>query len=186
MSKIDEYIKRYGLKVVEIKKINLSLTYCQYRPEINVEEIRMVNSPHREFADLYYKHGINWLEDNFHKTKYSNFQKNISGEKQYIPKKKIRLFKSIKKGYLINGYKDSHIVILNKPLIHSRYGVEDTSLETPEIFMGHHRAGALLALGKNKVDVIIAQDIQPGSCQCYGKLHNVYIKIRNKYGEHKG
>ena len=178
MSKTYKYIKRYGLKIVEVKKINLCSTYCQYRPGIDLEDMRIVNSPHKELAELYYKHGINWLEDNFKNTKYYGFQKFVLKSDPCISRKKICLFDSLKKGYLREGYEKDHIVVLNKSFISTRYGLKDPFESSFEIFMGHHRAGALIALGRREVEVIIAKDNQPMTYQCYGKLHNLYKDIK--------
>ena len=95
------------------------------------------------------------------------------------------LLDSLKKGYLRKGYERDRIVVLNKPFICSRYGIKDTAIPSPEIFMGHHRAGALIAMGQNLVEVIIAKDDQPMAHQCYGKLHNAYKRIKYNYGLEK-
>ena len=143
MPRINKYVKRYGLKIVKIKKVDLSNLYCQYRPGTEQEDRKIINSPHVEFAKLYYDHGISWLQKRFKDTKYYIFQKKILKIKPYVPKKKINLLSNC----------------------------------VPEIFLGHHRAGALLALGIKKVDVVIAVDNEPGKCKCYGKLHNVYKNV---------
>ncbi|KKK57815.1 hypothetical protein LCGC14_3050680, partial [marine sediment metagenome] len=140
MSKIDRYVKRYKLKIVEINKINLDSIYCQYHPEMKLENRIMNNSPHVELARLYYTKGLNWLEKNFTDTKYYKFQKNILKDYTHVPKKKIRLFDSLKQGYLRSGHEKDHILILNKSFISTRYGLNSVSVFAPEIFIGHHRA----------------------------------------------
>ncbi len=176
--KTDTYIERYGLKIIEFKKVDLNSLYCQYIPEVKEDDRKINKSPHLELSKLYYKHGVDWLERNFKNTKYYAFQKIISSGKYYVPKKKIRLFDSLKKGYLKNGHEREHVVILNKPFAFTRYGVDISLTLSPEIFIGHHRVGALLALGEREAEVIIAKDIRPMTCQCYGKLHNIYKDIK--------
>lgn len=175
MSKIDIYFKRYGLKIDEIKKVDLTKVYCQYRPDVEYDRI-FTNSPHLEFAQHYYNRGLKWLNKNFKNTKYFIFQKDVLQIAPYIPMRKIRLFDSLKEGYLREGYENDYIVILNKPFICTRYGA-NLLLPSPEVFIGHHRVGALLALGIKKANVIVAMDREPGKCRCYGKLHNIYKKL---------
>ena len=90
--------------------------------------------------------------------------------------KKIHLFDSLREGYLRRGYEEEYIVILNDPFISTRCGLKNIFTFSPEIFIGHHRAGALVALGKYMVKVVIAKDNKPGSCQCGGKIHDTYLR----------
>ncbi len=176
MDRTDKYIKRYCLEIVKFEKINLNTLYSQYRPDVELEDLKIINSPHLELADLYYKNGFLWLEKNFNRTKYYIFKKNILRIVPHITMRKIRLFESLKKGYLSKGHEKDYIVVLNDPFICTRYGLKNISMLSPEIIIGHHRAGALIALGINKVKVIIARDTKPGSCQCLGKINEIYIK----------
>jgi len=176
-SKTNKYINRYNLKIVTFSEIDLRNTYAQYRPEYNEEDLHMITSPHYELANLFYTKGEKWLRKKFHKTRYAMLKKNISGEIGSISKKKVLLFYSIRKGYLRGPHKNNYIVVLNKPLIVTRYGMKPVLSKSPEIFMGHHRVGALLALGINSAKVIVAEDNNPGSCQCYGSLHDKYKTI---------
>ncbi|MHA1470264.1 MAG: hypothetical protein ACTSSP_06840 [Candidatus Asgardarchaeia archaeon] len=91
--------------------------------------------------------------------------------------RKIHLLDSIKEGYLRNGYNNNYIVLLDIPLVVSRYNVKNISIKSPEVFMGHHRIGALLALGIDRVRVILAEDEMPGTNQCYGKVHERYKSL---------
>ena len=172
MSKTEKYIKRYGLKVVKIKKIDLKKLHYQYRPEIDGDRL-LIDSPHFEIAKLYYIHGLKWVENNYDKTKYFLFQKDILLKDPHVPKGKIRLFDSLREGYLKKGHENDYIVVLKDPLVKTRYGV-DIDLPLFEIFIGHHRAAALLALGKGRVDVILAKDNQIGTKNCYGNIHDIY------------
>ena len=175
MAKIDRYIDRYGLKFIEFKKIDLRTLFLQHRAGMDEEYSKLVNSPQLELAKLYYDKGTSWLIKNFKKTKYYTFQKEILHIDPHMPMKKIKLFDSVKKGYLRGAHSRDHILILKYPFVSSRYNVHAGF--SPEIFLGHHRAGALLALGRNKADVIVAKDIKCGKRECYGKLHTVYNKI---------
>ena len=103
----------------------------------------------------------------------SKFLGNVSTT---VPRKKITLFRSIKQGYLRSGHDNNYIVLLNVPLIISRYGVKDILIKSPEVFMGHHRIGALLALGVNSARALLAEDNMPGTRQCYGGIHDRYKK----------
>ncbi len=172
MLKIDMYLKRYGLKIEEIKKVDLTKVYYQYRPGVDYDRI-LTNSPHFELAQHYYNKGLKWLNANFKNTKYFIFQKDILKITPYVPVKKMRLFDSLKKGYLGKGYENDRIVILNDPFICTRYAL-NLSLPSPEVFMGHHRAGAMLALGQKNVEVIVAVDDMIGTKNCYGRLHDIY------------
>lgn len=176
-NKTEKYMMRYNLGKVAIKNIDLKVTYFQYHPEYDEIDLSMINSPHYELAKLYYDHGGIWLRRNFNKTRYFLWKSKTAGKEVSFSKKRIFLFDSIKKGYLAGGNRKNYIVVLDKPLIESRYDVSNIKLNSPEVFMGHHRIGALLALGIDRVRVIIAKDNTPGICKCYGKIHNIYNKI---------
>lgn len=172
-------MKRYNLGVVKIKEIDLNKIYSQYVPGYDKNNFSMITSPHYELAKLYYKNGDKWLRNNFYKTSYFILKGGGTDKNVIISKKVIFLFNSIKEGYLRGPHKTNYIVVLNKPFIESRYNVKNIKLSSPEVFMGHHRIGALLALGINRAKVVIAKDNTPGICECYGKIHNVYKKIKN-------
>lgn len=180
------YIKRYGLSVVSVIKVDLCNTYFQYRSDPDfvklftnsdgIVDISMANSPHYEFAYLYYKKSLRWLKNNFKDTKYYIFKKHILKRGSYIPLRKIHLFDSIRNGYLKGKHKKDYIVLLDKPLIETRYKFNSETLGSPEVFMGHHRLAALLALGVTRAKVIMAKDLEAGSCNIYGKLHDIYTR----------
>jgi hypothetical protein len=190
MSKRDsiEYIKKYGLIFDRFSDVNLEEVCVQYRPEIAFHNLMMgengeldfsmKNSPHYEFAHLYYSKGLKWMEKNFKKTKYFIFRKEILKSHHKVPIGKIRLFDSVKDGYLKKGFEEKYIVILERPLIETRYGIKQNKEMCSEIFLGHHRAAALLALNIKSVKVIIAKDANSNSCHVRGKLHDIYIKIK--------
>jgi hypothetical protein len=184
ISKIDRYIDRYGLKVDLVTNIDLRNIHLQYFYNRKLDKLLtvggvvdrgMLNSPHYEFASLYYKNGEKWLDNNFKGTKYSYFRRKVLKKHEGVPRKKLRLLDSMRDGYLKKGFEESHIVVLREPLIISRYKA-NIILNPLEIFMGHHRVAALLALGINNVEVVMAKDIRSGSCDIYGKLSGNYRK----------
>jgi hypothetical protein len=184
-----KYIRKYDLELLMLKNVKLEETCMQYRPESlfydlmrdknGIIDLTMKNSPHREFAFLYYRKGLKWLTKNFKNTKYCQFKSKILNRDINVPMRKIRLFDSLKKGYLSKGFEKDYIVLLERPLVETRYGVKCSEYSCPEVFMGHHRIGALLSCGVKKADVIIARDIASDSRQCFGKIHNIYKLLSN-------
>ncbi|MAG24882.1 hypothetical protein CMI47_04810 [Candidatus Pacearchaeota archaeon] len=59
----------------------------------------------------------------------------------------------------------------------SKFAIETGTGGSTSI-MGHHRVGSLLALGINFVKVVVAKDAYPGTCQCYGRIHDIYSGIK--------
>ena len=62
MSYKSKYIHKLGLKIVEIKKINLITSYPQYVPQRSIDDyfdggLTMPFSPHAELAALFFKKG---------------------------------------------------------------------------------------------------------------------------------
>ena len=185
ISKLDKYIERYGLKIVSIKKVDLRDTYLQYLHNSKLDDLltvdgsidrSMLNSPHFELAHLYYDHGKKWLMKHYKDTKYFQFKNNVLNRTDIVPLKKIGVFDSIRDGYPKKGHEKDYVVLLNEPLIHTRFNVKHIPLNSLEVFIGHHRIAALLALGINEVKVIIAEDIKKGTCDIYGKLSDNYRK----------
>jgi len=176
MSKIDKYIERYGLELIKIEKVDLRTLHTQHRHGVNEDDSKIINSPQVELANLYYERGLSWLVTNFSKTKYYRFQKDILKNTPCFPMKKVKLFKSIKSGYLRGKHNRDYILILQTPFINSRFSIDAGF--GPEVFIGHHRAGALLSLGINFADVMVAVDKKSGECECYGKLNKVYTDYK--------
>jgi len=175
---VDEFLKPYLLKAVEIKKIDLRNCYTQYTPNRLLTDIftsngildyKMTNSPHFEIFSLYKKYGEKWLRENYQDTKYYKMFQTMDKYGK-LPKKIKKLYESMKKGYLHGKYKDKYIVLLHKPFAKTRYW-HDIDNHSPEVFSGHHRIGALLALEKYVVPVVFAKDTQPGTHYSYGKIH---------------
>ena len=186
INKVYKYIDRYGLKISSIKKVDLRKSYIQYLCNEVLDSILMIdgvvdrnmlNSPHFELANLYFSNGEKWLVSNYIGTKYHKFKSKVLNREDGLPIRKLRVFDSIKQGYLKKGNEENYIVLLNKPLIETRYGIKSLNLKSPEIFMGHHRSAALLALGINEAKVIIAEDINKGSCDFYGKISKNYKEL---------
>jgi len=174
-----DFLNKYGLVLKDKIKLDIKNTYIQCRPnkpidfllktENGVVDTHMYNSPHCKICKLYLHNGGNWLKKNYRKTKYYKMMK-FFGKKKINLDKIIGLCDSIKKGYLRKPYQYEHVIVLMKPLAMTRYDRE-VSLLSPEIFSGHHRAAALLALKKNYIDIIVAEDNRPGTHMCYGKIH---------------
>jgi len=177
---IEYFLTQHGLKLIEIKKMDLRDCYTQHVPDrffINslfiqdgIEDYRMTNSPHYEIFSLYRKNGWRWLNKNYKNTKYRKMMKSL-GHSGKPPSKIRKLYRSLNKtGYLHGKYRDRFIILLKKPFANTRYG-RDIDNNSPEVFSGHHRIGALLALEKYKVLIAFAKDICPGTCFSLGRFH---------------
>jgi hypothetical protein len=179
LKKIKTFLKQYNLEIDYIDKVDLAKCFFQYIPERPLDELfngnrLMTNSPHCEIFDLYFNKGKKWLKKNYKTTKYHELMKLLQKPAGF-PTKIIQLGESMKKGYLVGDHKKDYIVVMNIPFAKSRYN-RNIEMLAPEIWSGHHRAGALLALGYNSVDVIYAKDSMPGSKQCYGKIHDFCVE----------
>lgn len=193
-SRTYKYIDRYGLSIESIINIDLRKTHMQYFIHDEMDKLltidgiidrKMLNTPHYKLASLYYDKGRSWFDKNYKSTQYFKFVNDVLGKKKYSFVRKFNLFDSIKLGYLKKGFEDDYIVVLKEPLIVSRYCFKDPSLKSLEIFMGHHRVAALMALKIYNVKVIMAKDVYQGSCDFNGKLSNNYKKILNNGSEKK-
>jgi len=180
MKSLDIVLDRYGLIRVDVIDCDLRGCYIQCTPNRPIDKFLlspvvgpiMINSPHYEIFSLYRKNGRKWLKQNYVNTQYCKMASSL-GKTDY-PLKIRKLFSSLKKGYLRKNFKNRYIVVLNEPFAKSRYG-RDVEDNVPEIFIGHHRAGALLSLDVFNVKVVLAADIMPGTCQSYGKIHDACV-----------
>lgn len=168
-------LKRYGLEFVNIRDIDLRTTHPQCTPSRPVNSFfgetgSMVDSPHAEFARLYYDHGLKWMKKNYRKTRLCLLRTKLG--KQGFDMGMVKLCDSIKRGYLYGKYSSEHIIVIDVPFCNSRYNLNEDNMRVPEIFSGHHRTGSLLALGKFVVPVIFCSDKFPGSCFSNGKIHS--------------
>jgi hypothetical protein len=178
---LEKQLKHYGLRSKDIISMDLQSCYMQARPnkpldnilknENGVVDYSMLASPHTEIAKIYYEKGEKHLRKVYNETRYGVFRRKYMGKKDF-PQRIIGLFNSIKKGYRRKGHKDHYIVILMKPFAKSRYNRDIPDL-VPEIWSGHHRAGAMIALGKDIVEVLIAVDANPGTNYSAGKIHDL-------------
>jgi hypothetical protein len=180
--KIDKFLKRYDLSRKEIKEIDLRDTYMQRTPNrstdylLAIEKKRthlMIFSPHTEIFSLLHQFGESWIEKVFTDTRYYKMA-SVLGKKDF-PKKLKKIYYSIRDGYLQGKYKEKYIVVLEEPFAKSRY-LRDVEDNAPEIFSGHHRVGALLALKRYNVKVVVAVDNKPGSKYSHGKIHDVCVE----------
>lgn len=175
-------IRRYGVVKKEIREICLEDTCMQYAPNSGMLyhfcmvdgelDTRMINSPHFNIFSLYLKHGESWLKSNYKSTDYYRMCIKFLEKKDAPIKKIISLCESMKKGYLRSGYEEEYPTILEKPFAFTRYNREVPMVKY-EIFTGHHRIGAMLALEIKKAKVIIGEDMNPSSCYSEGKIHNL-------------
>lgn len=177
-------IKPYGLAVKGIIPMDLSTCYMQNCPNVDMQRMFrkrvrrkkikanffMTNSPHYHIAKMYYENGKRYTKAHLEETDYYRMCKEFLGKDSVGLKKIFSVCDSIKRGYRRSSYKNEHIVVLMEPFARTRY-LRDVRDWVPEIWSGHHRAGALLALGQNVVKVLVAEDANPGSKYCVGKVH---------------
>jgi hypothetical protein len=169
-----EVLKKYGLEPVEVRKIDLRNTYTQCTPARPLDDLfggtgLMVDSPHLEFAKLYYEHGLKWMKKKYKTTRFCLFRAKLG--KRGFSSGMVTLCNSIKRGYLHGKYSSDYVIVLNTPFCNSRYNLEKDINRVPEIFSGHHRVGALLALEEFFVPVLFCVDGSAGSCFSLGKIH---------------
>jgi len=169
-----KFLRKYGLRVGEVKNIDLRETYAQCTPGRPVDSFfgdngMMIDSPHVEFAQLYYKHGLKWMKNNYKTTKLYLFKSKL--RKKGFAVGMVDICESIKRGYLHGKHASDHIIVLNTPFCNSRYDLKEDGGRVPEVFAGHHRIGALLALKKFVVPVLFCIDGCPGSKFSQGKIH---------------
>jgi hypothetical protein len=186
----DNELYKYGLRFHKFAQLDVKKCYMQSRPNSEfmddvLGEVRdpkgrfsMLNSPHAEFATLYFKHGKKWLKNNYNKTRYKIMQLKYK-KKNNFPDGFLRLCESLKMGYLRRKFDQNFIVVLDEPFAKSRFNRDVPSL-SPEVWSGHHRIGIILALNKinnldSKVKVAIAVDGHPGSLKSAGKIHKLCI-----------
>lgn len=181
MKTLDEILNKYGLYRIDIIDCDLRNCYIQYTPNRPIDDFlispvvgpTMLNSPHYEIFSLYRKHGRKWLKSNYNDTQYCRMA--LSMGRKRFPTKIRKLYSSLKRGYLRKGFRNNYIVILNQPFARTRYH-RDVRNNVPEIFIGHHRVGALLALDIFSVKVVLARDLIPGAYQSYGKIHDACVE----------
>jgi len=167
-----------------IRHIDLRECYIQPTPNRSIDHIlmrkdgvidkRMTNAPHTEIARIYYRHGANGLRNKFRKTRYRKMFKHF-GRRKAVGRRMIGFFESMRHGYRRSKkYKQQYIVVLEEPFANTRYE-RNIPVLVPEVWSGHHRIGALIALKRYHVDVVIAKDLIPGSKSCYGKIHDLCV-----------
>ena len=178
---LEKQLKLYGLAKKEVCEIDLRTCYMQQRPNNPLNKVlmegdkvnsNMMNSPHYELAKRYIRRGQNNARRRFRRTRYYRMMR-IFGRKHF-PEKFPGLVHSMKKGYLRRKRKKYFIVVLMQPFAYSRYN-RDVPMLVPEVWSGHHRIGILLALRKYAVQVMVAEDTQPGTCKCVGKIHDLCV-----------
>jgi hypothetical protein len=177
-------IGRYGVVKKEIREIDLRDACMQYAPNSKMVysfcyedgnlDTGMLNSPHCRIAKIYFKNGSDWLKKNYKTTEYYRMCTEFFGKKDISIKKIISICESMKKGYLREGYEEEYPTVLEEPFAFTRYE-RNVPMVKYEVFTGHHRIGAMLALGMKRAKVIIGKDSKPGSCYSEGKIHKLCI-----------
>lgn len=177
--KIESHAKEYGFNIIMVKAQDLRTCYSQNTPNRSMKpfyknnNLLMINSPHFDFATCYFKKGLNWLMKNYLKTSYCRMRNLLKGTEKF-PFKFVKLCESIKNGYLRKRHKRDWIIMFEEPFAKSRYS-RNVSNDVPEIWSGHHRAGALMALNIYIVPIIIAKDRFPGKKKCNKKMDKICL-----------
>jgi len=170
------------------KEVRLADLHIRYIPVVTPIELwnydmSLVNSPHVELMRLFDKHGLNW--DKIKKTRYYKERRHryLIGTKRwnrnyiyYHIDKRYNLFKSMKKKH--RDTKKSPISVLKHPFWTTRFGLEEKWLGGMEIHNGAGRCSALVALGKETVNVRMCKDMYPGT----GKKGKFKEKLKNIEG----
>lgn len=177
---IEKTIGRYGLIPDKYTTVDLRICFWQNTPNKPVcslfnHDRQMIYSPHVKIAQIYYRHGEEELRKRYKDTEYCKM-KEYFGKGNKFPPRLVSLFDSLKNGYLKGKYKEDYIVLLMQSFAISRYNRDEEDL-VPEVFSGHHRIGALLALERYDAKVLIAKDAHPGDKFSEGKIHNLCREI---------
>ena len=190
MTCLDKELHKYGLRLDRFDRVDLKKCYMQSRPNNKFmddvlghikdpERSLMLNSPHLELALLYFRNGKKWMIDHYDHTRYRTMQMKYK-KKNKFPFGFLKLCTSIKSGYLRKGFDSNFIVLLDEPFAKSRFNRDVPNL-SPEVWSGHHRVGAVLALNKisgldSRVKVAVAADRKPGLLRSAGKIHNLCVE----------
>lgn len=172
-------LEKYGLGISRIADVDLRTLYPQQRPNDPQNRFyfgdTMDGSPHKEIAKMIIEDGVFEAKKKYRSTRYCQMMRTMG--KINFPDKMLKLISSVREGYLRGKHNLDYIVVLDEPFAETRYGREDVDKsKKPEMWIGHHRAGILLALGRHKAKVIIARDEQQGGCFTNGKIHNYCVK----------
>jgi hypothetical protein len=171
-------LDRYNLAVDKIKDIDLRMCFMQQRPNDPMDDILtnylMIHSPHYEIAKMYFDFGEKHLKRHFKSTTYYQMCKRFLKKNVHIPKN-VSICNAMKEGYLSGNHKNDHVIVLLEPFAKTRYS-RDVPIYVPEVWSGHHRIGALIALEQYVVPVAIAKDMKPGSRFSEGKIHKLCVE----------
>lgn len=172
-----------GLRPISISKVNID--DLNFLRNVKCETIKTRELSFIPFLEFFFEKNSNWsvkksmhfylydkyvknsMPDNLQDLDYYQWHKSLyeHGSKYrshnwIIDKIKSSIFilDSIKQ----KGFQDYNLdnlpIVLKKPLIYTRYNI-DHKINGYEIFDGHHRCSALLALGYKNVKVLICEDV---------------------------
>lgn len=89
------------------------------------------------------------------------------------------IFKSLEKnGYDNKKAKAKPIIILQKPIIETRFQWDSGFLKGPEVYDGMGRSSSAYVLGWNRIPAMLAEDAHPGSMQ-FKKAYNKIKRYNN-------
>jgi hypothetical protein len=166
-SPLKDFLGKQKLAIDEIRTVDLRNVYVMQTPDKSFDHLlfregkldrKLPNSPHAELAQFYYQHGEKWLRKHYRKTRYCYMREHYLGKSPVrICQRVVPVWKSIKEGYLRPGHAGDYIVALEIPFCNSRYKLGEAN-ESPQLFLGHHRAAGLIALERYEVPVLFAID----------------------------
>jgi len=174
---------KHGLRPINIAKVNIE--DLNFLRNVKCETIKTKDLSFIYFLEYFFEKNNNWsirksmhfflydkyvnnsMPDNFEDLDYYQWHKSLSNEginhrphKWIIEKinSSIHIIDSIKK----KGFQDYNLdnlpIVLKNPLISTRYNINH-KINGYEIFDGHHRCSALLALGFKDVKVLFCEDV---------------------------
>ncbi len=158
-------LSKQGLVFDGVVEVDLRECYLFQTPDKSVDHLmfsrgnrdnKLTNSPHTELAYCYFEYGREWVVKYYQHTRYCYMREHYLGKPVGgQPSGSMSCFQSIKDyGYLGSKYSDCYILmIFDISYCNSRYGMSESN-DLPQIFAGHHRAAALIALGQYIVQVM--------------------------------
>jgi len=182
------------IKIIRPIDIRADALHHRYLPKITPMSIlgykpdpmHISRSPHVKLLRTLIKHGFN--KRKLKQTKY--FQERRHRYALGMPKWtdswiyahiKVRwnIFKSLeKRGYDKRKAKSKPIIVLEKPLIETRFNWESGFLSGPEIWDGMGRSSAAYVLGWKTLPAMLASDAKPGAME-FDKGFNKIKRYKN-------
>ena len=172
--------------------ISVDSLHHRYLPKITPlhlfkgsDPMHISKSPHVKLLRHLIKHGFNWRR--LRNTKYVIERRHRFGLgmtrwtddwiKQHV-RVRWNIFKSLEKnGYDKKKAKARPIIVLEKPLIETRFSWDSGFLNGPEVYDGFGRSSSAFVLGWEKIPAVIARDAKPGTME-FSKGFNKIKKVR--------